>query len=177
MLNRKYLNRVVDSLCSNATSNQLDSMIRNYRLISEDKFNIHKNELLLLSIKSLSKDCVIFLLEKGANFDPFNVLKNAKYNNIIPVYNLVVELLNKYPESSSVKLNKFKSNIKQELLIRILDPSKIAVNHDRMQYVLDNITFFGVDEVNKAIENITINKSDKKYAQILRQMKFYQLGI
>jgi hypothetical protein len=171
----KYKSKITDSLESNATSNQITQMINNYKLISEDEFLLCRNSLLELALKFNSKECAIFLIEKGAYCDPNRLIFDCKYDKSIEVFNL----LTYFKETNSIGFTKeFDSSI-SSLISRLLEPSKVLANSKRLDYVLNNINFFGFENVKSTIEkNIKSNPdSIAKYKTLLREIKLKELGI
>ena len=171
----KYKSKITDSLESNATSNQIAQMINNYRLISEDEFLLCRNSLLELALKFNSKECAIFLIEKGAYCDPNRVILDCKYDKSVEVFKLLTYLSKGNTTGFTKEFNESTSI----LISRLLEPTKVQANSKRLDYILNNIDFFGFENVKATIEkNINSNpNSIAKYKPLLREIKLKELGI
>lgn len=171
--NRK---RLRDALESNVHENQIENLVENFKLLRPDEFETCKGSLLLISIKSGSKECSEFLIENGAICNPNLILFECKYDKIHIVYDLITELTEKYPNSFTQ--GKFSIN-KKSLISRLIDPSKVSDNDKRIDYVFDQMGFFGYKEVREVIDENYKSKPEKwsKLISVLREIKLRELGI
>ncbi len=178
---KDYPNRLFDALESNVHDNNIKGLKDNLTLLdyNQNKFN----KLLNSSIKNGSKDCAEYLISLGAvstintSYRKYgmNMLLDCKYYKIIEVYNIIQYLSDKYPHA----FDKDAIYDKKVLIKRLIDPSKIETNQKRVDYLLENSTFFGIENIEKSIEEIYIDKPEKKLRlnSILREIKLKKLGI
>jgi hypothetical protein len=179
--------RLRDALESNVHDNQIENLITNFKLMRSNEFDSCKGSLLSLSLKYGSKECALFLIEQGAICNPWFIPMECKYDKVIIISNLLKELVNKYPNNftQSCGSRSFKQ-INNELIIdkkclieRILDPSKIIDNPNRVEYVMENTDFFETKLIKEVIDEKFKSKPEKWGALIslLREIKLKELGI
>jgi hypothetical protein len=178
----KHRKRLKDALESNVHDNQIDNLKENFKLLRNDEFDKCKGNLLQLSLKNASKDCALFLIEKGDITNPCFIPLECKYARIHIVCELLQELVDEYPEnftSASGSRPFSKLNIDKKYLIkRILDPVKISANPGRVDYIMDN-KFFNTKDIKEVIDENFKIKPEKWSALIslLRDIKLKELGI
>ena len=63
--------------------------------------------------------------------------------------------------------------------MRLIDPSNIDDNRKRVDYLLENSEFFGMENIERSIEEIYTDKPEKKarLSSIIREIKLRKLGI
>ena len=173
--------RIVDTLESNAHSNQYESMISNLSLLTVQEFLGIKNRLLFLALKNGSKECADFLLSKEATFNSTDILTKCDYNKMPEVFNLLEEFSKKYEDKelsrdmSSVELKKAR------LINRLIDPGKVDANKERVDFLFKLVSdgFFTAEQVKVQIEENYKDKPEKKgkFISIYRELALKELGI
>lgn len=160
---------------SNAHDNQLESMISNLSLLTNQEFLGIKNKILFMSLKNGSKECAEFLLSKEASFNSIDILRKCEYTKMVEVYNLL-KLHEDKDNSGNHKVLQ-----KVYLMNRLIDPSKVDSNKDRIDYLFKLISdgFFTSEEVRKQIEESYKDKPEKKgkFVAIYREITLKELGI
>jgi len=164
--------RIVDALESNAHENKLESMISNLSLLNSDEFSKVKNRLLFLALKNASKECAEFLLSKESKFNSIDILRKCDWTKMVEVFNLL-----KLHEDK----DDYKSIQKAYLINRLVDPSKVDANKERVDFLFKLISdgFFTAEQVRDQIEENYKGKPEKKgsFIAIYRELTLKELGI
>ena len=172
----KHRGRLIDALESNAYNNQLDELKENLTLLRVDEFESNKNKLLFIALKSGSKECSEYLIEKEAKTNSQRVLNKCDFEKIDKVYELLSELSNKY----DFIRDSFHSD-KKELITRLIDPHKVKANEKRINFLLKLLSdgFFEIDEVRRIIDYEYEGKPEKKgmFLSVYREITLRELGI
>lgn len=172
--------RLYNALESNVYNNDLESLKENLSYHNKNSYKAEEKliNILISSIRSGSKECAEYLLSIGvtisntSRYTAIMILADCKYDRIIEVYNLLEYLRNKH-------LIPFEEINKKNLVMRLIDPSKIDDNRKRVDYLLENSEFFGMENIERAIEEIYTDKPEKKarLSSIIREIKLRKLGI
>ena len=177
--NRK---RIVDALTSNAYNNQVQQMLENFIMLRNDEFERCKNSLLYTALKNGSKECAQILIEKGAICDTNRVMNECQWSKLDKVHSLIGDFLDKYgPEfTSGCGSRKYFHTNKRGLISRLIEPSKINDNPERLDYTIQLLRngFFNVDDV-RSVVNETYKDSSKRgnLVMLIREITLNDLGI
>lgn len=95
----RFPERLYNALESNVFEDQIDELKNNILQLSNRVDEKRKIRLLTLSLQSGSRQCAEYFLEQGLTCNPNFILLECKFNKIVDVYNLLKELLDKYPNS------------------------------------------------------------------------------
>ena len=119
---------------------------------------------------------LLFLIEEGGKAHPNFLCHECKYNKIHLVYELIHELIKKYPDAFTAK--KFQLN-KKILIKRLIEPNKIKENKKRVDYLFENISFYGQKNIREVIDEEFSSESSTRaeLISIMREIKFRELGI
>lgn len=177
--NRK---RIVDALMSNAYNNQVQQMLGNFIMLRDDEFERCKNSLLYTALKNGSKECAEILIEKGAICDTNRVMNDCQWSKLDKVHLLIGDLLDKYGThftSGCGSRSYFHTN-KRGLISRLIEPSKIEDNPERLDYTIQLIRngVFNMDDV-RSVVNETYKDSSKRgnLVMLIREITLNELGI
>jgi len=174
---KRFPERLYNALESNVHANQIDLLKENLIEFSSMVDEKRKIRLLTLSLQNGSKECAEYFLEQGITCNPNFILLECKFNKIIDVYNLLSELLNKYPNSFIGNERKMPLN-KITLIKRLIDPSKIEDNQKRVDYLLENMEFFGASNITEVIdEHYKGSSKMSRLKSLIREIKLKELGI
>ena len=172
----KFPNRLVDALESNAYNNQIDELKENLSIVRIPLSSSVKSDLLFIALRSGSKECSEFLIEKEATVNAQHVLYKCDFNKIDKVYKLLSEL--------SVKYDFIRDSFhgdKKSLITRLIDPHKVQANDKRINFLLKLLSdgFFDVNEVKSCIDYEYEGKPEKKaiFRSIYREITLNELGI
>lgn len=177
---KRFPGRLYNALESNVYDDQISQLKENISMFPNLVDEKRKKRLLRLSIQSGSKECAEYFLNEGINLHQYrnnldSILHECKYDKIVDVYNLLKELLDKYPE---ILINERISLDKITLIKRLIDPSKIEDNQKRVDYLLENMEFFGSTNIIEVInENYKDNSKMTRLKSLIREIKLKDLGI
>lgn len=175
----QFPERLYNALESNVHDDEIETFQNNISEFGElidDKFKIR---LLKLSIQNGSKCCAEFLIESGITCNPNFILLECRYDKIVDSYNLLKELMYKSPNSFIGNERKMPLN-KITLIKRLIDPSKIEDNQKRVDYLLENMEFFGATNITEVIDEHYKGSSKFKMnilKSLIREIKLKELGI
>ena len=173
----RFPERLYNALESNVFDDQIEQLKENLSQFSSLVDEKRKKNLLHLSIQSGSPNCARYFLDEGFTCNPNFILIECKYNKIIDVYNLLEELLNEYPKSFIGNERKMPLN-KISLIKRLIDPSKIVDNQKRVDYLLENMEFFGASNITNVIDDVYSGSPKmSKLKSLIREIKLKELGI
>ena len=173
---KRYPKRLLDALNSNAHDNDLEGLKENLDYY-KDLFLYDKNNwsfLLETAIKNNSKECAEYLLLFiDVEVNTTYLLKDCKYEKMIEVYHLLEYLVSKYPKSFKYELDK------KILIKRLIEPYKIDSNPKRLDFLLENLDFFGVKNLQAVMEEVYTEKPEKKsrLSSVIRDIKLKELGL
>lgn len=177
--NRK---RIFDALKSNAYNNQTSQMLENFIMLRNDEFERCKNSLLYSALKNSSKECAEILIEKGAYCDTNGIISDCHWSKLDKVHSLIGELLDKHGPnftSGCGSRGYFHTN-KRSLIARLIEPSKIEDNPDRLDYTIQLLRngFFNIEDI-RSVVNETYKDSSKrgKLTMLIREITLNDLGI
>lgn len=172
--------RIIDALESNAHDNQYESMISNLSLLTKQEYLSNKDRILFIALKNGSKECAEFLLSKEARFNSLHVLTKCEWKKMSEVFKLLEEVNAKYEDLESSK-DAGTGLQKSYLINRLIDPSKVDANKDRVDFLFKLISegFFTVEQVKDQIEVNYKDKPEKKqkFVALYREIKLKELGI
>lgn len=172
---KRYPKRLLDALNSNAHDNDIEGLKENldyYRSLFPGKNNWYF--LLETAIKNNSKECAEYLLSTDVEVaNTTYLLKDCKYEKMIEVYHFLEYLVSKYPKSFKYELDK------KILIKRLIEPYKIDSNPKRLDFLLDNLDFFGVKNLEAVMEEVYTEKPEKKakLSSVIREIKLRELGL
>ena len=172
----RFPERLYNALENNVFEDQIDELKINLSQFSSKTTESRKIRLLNLSLQSGSRQCAEYLLEQGLTCNPNFILVECKFNKIIDAYNLLEDLMDKYPNSFIGNERKIPLN-KITLIKRIIDPSKIGDNQKRVDYLLENMDFFGATNITEVLNSYADNSKMNKLKSLIREIKLKELGI
>ncbi len=162
---------------SNTHDDQYDNMLTNLSMLTVQEFLSHRNKFLFMALKNGSKRCADFLLSKEASANCNEIMRKCEYQRMVEVYTLLEELSNKYEE----QIKDIVVNQKPHLINRLVDPSKLDVKNERVDFLFKLISdgFFTAEEVRQQIENNYRDKPEKKskFISLYREITLKELGI
>lgn len=172
----RFPNRLVDALESNVYNNQIDELKENLSLVSIPLFLSVRNKLLLIALKTGSRECSEFLIEKEATANSQQVLSKCDFDKIDKVYELLLELSSKY----DFIRDSFNGD-KKNLITRLIDHHKVKANDKRINFLLKLLSdgFFDAKEVKRCIDYEYEGKPEKKamFLSVYREITLNELGL
>lgn len=171
---RKNIKKLRDSLISSVSDDNLDKILSN----SDYALEI-KNDLLYYAISKNSKNCAEYLVKNEATISNLSIcFLNCKFNIIREIYELVIDLTNKYGSFSNTRyyINKI------FIIERLLEPSKVSINRDRLTYVVDLCIdgFLDFSDVRNYLDSLGSDKREKyksEFRLINRELLLTDLGL
>ncbi len=163
---------------SNAHANQTSQMLENFSLLRGNEFDECKNSLLKLSLKNASKDCALLLISRGATCDPNEVLRDCLWKNIDKVHQLLVELIKS--DTTFIGKNTFWYTDKKSIIGRLIEPTKVEDNPDRIEYVMQLMKdgFFTAQDIREVYNKNYKDKPRKAHMlMIVRELTLNELGL
>lgn len=165
---KRVADKIIDLMCKD----QLDEAKTLIPYLGTEYNRIYKNKFLKVAINHCAENCADYLIKDGATLNLNYTFRECKWDMTLEVYALCQRLSEKH------KLDF--THTKSQLVERILEPSRVDRNPERIEYFLKIIESGFVDFTETKSTIMSLHKNTTKperIKRILRELSFHELGI
>lgn len=165
---KRVADKIIDLICKD----QINDAKVLIPYLGTEYDRLYKNKFIKVAINHCARESAIFFIKDGATINLNYVFRECKWNKILEVYTLCQSLSKEY--------NLDFTHSKSQVVERILEPSRVDNNPERIEYFLKmiDIGFVNFTDTKSTIMELHKNSTKpERVKRILRELSFIELGI